>query len=145
MKKLLLALLLVTVNSCAPKQESAPCAADFQGSGMAIKMEFKRKNSDGSDAYLVQLCGDSKPSPIVYTVYGATSAEAAISNPASAFRLQHIQDSSHSGAQFEVNFKSNDNWFAIYQDRVTSAGYAYDTTNELVRGNLDQAVSIVSQ
>jgi hypothetical protein len=131
--------LLSLLYGCAPKTEATKCVSNFQGSGMDVRMTRVRTNSDGSQAYSIQLCGDAKPSPTVFTVYGLAANETSITDPGARYRLRHIEGSSHSGAQFEVDFRSYDVSFVIYQDAVTSTGYVLDTTNELIRGNLAQA------
>ncbi len=106
---------------------------------MNVRMTMLRTNSDGSVAYSVKLCGDSKPSPTVYSIYGVAVNESSVSNPATQVRLQNIDQSSHSGSQFEVNFRDFDRYFFVYQDNPTSTGYALDTRNELIRGDLSMA------
>lgn len=106
---------------------------------MDVRVVRVRTNSDGTPAYSIQLCGDSKPSPTVFTVYGLAANESSVSDTNARYRLQHVEGSSHSGAIFEVSFRSYDVSFIIYQDGQTSTGYTFNTTNELVRGDLSQA------
>lgn len=131
---------LAALSSCAPSPDKAACTPNFVGSGMSIRMEYLRDNSDGSAAYSIKLCEDAKQNPVTFSVYGVSTIEASVTNPATNVRLQTAQESSHSGAQFEVNFRNGDYKFFVYQDRPIGANaYALDTTNLLVSGELSQA------
>ncbi|HEX4922807.1 MAG TPA: hypothetical protein VFV50_01935 [Bdellovibrionales bacterium] len=131
---------LAVMNACAPKPDQAACTPNFVGSGMSIRMEYLRENSDGSGAYSIKLCEDANPNSIVFSVYGVSALETAVTNPVTAVRLQSALESSHSGAQFEVNFRNGDHKFFIFQDRPLGANsYALDTTRQLVSGELSQA------
>jgi len=140
MKKLLVPVILTALfYGCAPKQEAAQCTPNFQGNGMNIRMTMLRTNDNGTVAYSIKLCGDAKPSPTVYSIYGAAVTETGINNPVGQVRAKSVERSSHSGAQFEVDFRDYDKKFFVFQDQATSTGYALDTRNEMVSGDLSMA------
>jgi hypothetical protein len=126
-------------TGCGEQTNKVACTPNFEGGGMSIKMQYLRDNSDGSSAYSIQMCNDSRPPGVTFSVYGGSAAETMISNPTSSVRLQRVKDSAYSGAQFEVNFKGFDTWFVIYLDRPSAGTYILDTTNEMVRGDLSLA------
>jgi hypothetical protein len=140
-QKLTFALALTLIYGCAPKSDESPCIPNFQGSGMALRVEKLRDNQDGtSSTYLFKLCEDAKPHPTVFSVYGIAAGASTVTNPTSSVRAPSVRNSSYSGAQFEVDFRSFDLKFVVHQDMPTSTGYVYDTSVEMVRGELSQAI-----
>ena len=106
---------------------------------MSIRVEFVRAYSGGSAAYLFKLCEDTRPSGLVFSIYG-TGADGLVTDPDAQVRQPRVTNA-YSGVQFEVAFRSQDEYFVIYQDRLTGGNYSFDTTNELVRGQFTAAFS----
>ena len=132
-------LFAVLLASCGEQVHKTTCTPNFVGQGVSVQMSFLRDNSDGSSTYSIELCTDTQPPGIRFSVYGATTNQFQTSDADDNVRLNGIENSSYAGDHFEVNFKSLDYWFGIYLDKLTAGHYVLDTTSELIKGQLSQS------
>jgi hypothetical protein len=138
MKKIILALSALAVfglSSCGPNPSAtSPCSPTHSATGFSVQLKSSQQSVG---QYKLTICSNTRFPGAVYTVYGfQTSSEISNVNPSVHNRLSHVADANQVGSSVEISFRSDDLYFAIFEDRPSGSGFVWETKSEMLRGQL---------